>query len=31
MRDDIADSIAKADTEGWKRIEVEFGDEWVTH
>ncbi len=29
MRDEIADIIAKADTEGWKRIEVEFGDEFL--
>jgi nickel-dependent lactate racemase len=27
MREDIAHSIAQADTSNWKRIEVEFGDE----
>lgn len=29
MRDDIAHSIAKADIKGWKKIEVEFGDEFL--
>jgi len=29
MRDDIADIIAKAETKGWKRVEVEFGDEFL--
>jgi len=29
MRDDIAARIAKTDTKGWKRIEVEFGDEFL--
>jgi nickel-dependent lactate racemase len=29
MRDDIADSIARADTNGWKRIEMQFGDEFL--
>jgi nickel-dependent lactate racemase len=29
MRQEIADIIAKADTKGWMRIEVEFGDEFL--
>jgi nickel-dependent lactate racemase len=29
MREEIAHSIAKGDTKGWKRIEVEFGDEFL--
>jgi nickel-dependent lactate racemase len=29
MREEIARSIAKADTKGWKRIEVDFGDEFL--
>jgi nickel-dependent lactate racemase len=29
MRDDIADIIAKAETKGWKRVEVEFGDDFL--
>ena len=29
MRDEVADIIAKADTKGWKRIEVEFGDDFL--
>ena len=29
MKDKIADIIAKADTNGWKKIEVEFGDDFL--
>jgi nickel-dependent lactate racemase len=29
MREEAADIIAKAHTKGWKRIEVEFGDEFL--
>jgi nickel-dependent lactate racemase len=29
MREEIARSIAKADTKGWKKIEVEFGEEFL--
>jgi len=29
MREEIARSIAKGDTKNWKRIEVEFGNEFL--
>ena len=29
MKDEVASIIAKADTQGWKKIEVEFGDDFL--